>query len=436
MAELYTNTMIKQEGDRIITQTANDDRFYFGTRAALRTIDTDDVKAPFRYFNGMIVVAIDVGSSYIWKESNVGELTSGGFIYPSNYSAGGINYSSKKFNFVELFSSNFVVSANENTYGSPVTILGNTTFNLTGGPGLISDTIANNHVEFSLAFYDLDTAAADPANAYLAFWTDAPSPIHNKALLKDLIPTLFTSDGVLPGTRTVTMNNHNLIFTGTTGTFIAGGNDMDNLGSISVSATTLIFSLSNGIQSAILRLIPTEGIRARGTLNLYGDLTTDSSILKFYEKTSLGVHFCTIQAPPSGFTDNWVWDLPATSRPLDPLIFPIASHTTTLTTIGVGECFRFTIPYAFVITSVAVAFSTPPTGVVPVFDVNLIGTGSILSTLITVDDGSFSSFNAVTPSVLSTTVIPENSQITLDLDIIDGGLTAAGLKFYIIGYQS
>jgi len=58
---------------------------------------------------------------------------------------------------------------------------------------------------------------------------------------------------------------------------------------------------------------------------------------------------------------------------------------------------------------------------------------SILSTLLTIDYGDTTSYTATTPVVVGTTALTDNSVITVNVDVLSGGGTEAGLKIWLIG---
>lgn len=97
---------------------------------------------------------------------------------------------------------------------------------------------------------------------------------------------------------------------------------------------------------------------------------------------------------------------------------------------------EFQMPYAFTLTAIRATVTTAPTtsGTLTV-DVNEGGT-SILSTKLTIDVGEKTSTSAATPAVISDTELADESIITIDVDAVSGGATEAGLKVYLIGYQT
>lgn len=140
----------------------------------------------------------------------------------------------------------------------------------------------------------------------------------------------------------------------------------------------------------------------------------------------------------------------------------IASHTTTKITVPLSqlatcakkeaiiiaagdECTaicvatgktEFQMPYAFTLTDIRATVTVAPTtsGTLTV-DVNEGGT-SILSTKLTIDVGEKTSTTAATPAVISDTALADEGIITIDVDAISGGASEAGLKVYLIGYQT
>lgn len=90
----------------------------------------------------------------------------------------------------------------------------------------------------------------------------------------------------------------------------------------------------------------------------------------------------------------------------------------------------FRSPRAFTLSSVKASLRTASdTGSVTV-DVNLAGV-SIFSTIITIEQGETTSLDATTQPVLSTTSIPADGLLTVDIDT--DGNNAAGLKLSFLG---
>lgn len=112
------------------------------------------------------------------------------------------------------------------------------------------------------------------------------------------------------------------------------------------------------------------------------------------------------------------------------LQFACSDETTAITTGTTKITLRS--PCAFTLTEVRGSLSTAQTtGNTFTVDVNLNGS-SVLSTLLTIDNGEKTSVTAATPPVISTTSIPDDGEITIDVDQIGDG-TAKGLKILLKG---
>jgi hypothetical protein len=140
----------------------------------------------------------------------------------------------------------------------------------------------------------------------------------------------------------------------------------------------------------------------------------------------------------NGSTTNNMWtptELAAGLQEHLPESFIIAcSDETTALTTGTKATFR--MPYAFTVTAVRASLTTAgSTSGVTTVDINESGS-SILSTLLTIDQGELTSTTAATPPVISDASLADDAQMTIDIDGLSGGATEAGLKVTIIGYQS
>jgi len=114
-------------------------------------------------------------------------------------------------------------------------------------------------------------------------------------------------------------------------------------------------------------------------------------------------------------------------------IIACSDETTALTT---GTKATFRMPYAFTVTAVRASLTTAgSTSGVTTVDINESGS-SILSVLLTIDQGELTSTTAATPPVISDASLADDAQMTIDIDGLSGGATEAGLKVTIIGYQS
>lgn len=113
------------------------------------------------------------------------------------------------------------------------------------------------------------------------------------------------------------------------------------------------------------------------------------------------------------------------------LILSCSDETTALTAGTAKLTFR--MPHIFMLTGVRASLNTAQaSGSIFTVDVNAAGT-SILSTKVTIDNTEKTSVTAATPSVIVPGIIPDDTEITVDIDQIGNG-TAAGLKITLLGY--
>jgi hypothetical protein len=99
------------------------------------------------------------------------------------------------------------------------------------------------------------------------------------------------------------------------------------------------------------------------------------------------------------------------------------------------ETITFRMPYSFKLTGVRASVTTAPTGASINIDVKEGGV-SVLSTVITIDDGEKTSVTAATPPVISDTSLADDSVITIDIDQVGSIITGTGLKVTLIGNRT
>ena len=120
--------------------------------------------------------------------------------------------------------------------------------------------------------------------------------------------------------------------------------------------------------------------------------------------------------------------------PLESIVIKVGDETTNLSTGTAKHTFR--MPYGFTLTAVRASLTTAGTGAALVtIDINETGT-TILSTKITIDATEKTSTTAATQPVISDSTLADDAEITVDIDLIDTGGVSAGLKIYLIGYQT
>ena len=162
---------------------------------------------------------------------------------------------------------------------------------------------------------------------------------------------------------------------------------------------------------------------------------TGTSLLVFNTSPTLVTPI--LGTPTSGTLTNCT-GLPlaglATSAKTECFVIACSDETTALTA-ATGKA-EFQMPYAFTITDVMMTLTTAATGAtLCTVDINEGGT-SILSTKLTTDASEKTSRTAATAAVVSDSSLANNGVITIDVDAIGSTIAGAGLKVYIIGYQS
>jgi hypothetical protein len=122
--------------------------------------------------------------------------------------------------------------------------------------------------------------------------------------------------------------------------------------------------------------------------------------------------------------------------PADSVLAPIAiAVTDEVTTIeGAVPAITFRMPDDFTLVSVFASLTEESSSGDVQVDINLTGTGSILTTEITIDATEKTSLTAVTPVVINITAFSQDDELTIDID--SAGTGAKGLKVYLIGVYS
>lgn len=109
----------------------------------------------------------------------------------------------------------------------------------------------------------------------------------------------------------------------------------------------------------------------------------------------------------------------------------VSDETTALTTGAPKVTFR--MPYSMTLSAVRASLSTAQSsGSTFTVDINETGSGSILSTKLTIDNTEKTSTTAATPPVISDASLADDAEITIDIDQVGDG-TAKGLKVTLIG---
>jgi len=192
-------------------------------------------------------------------------------------------------------------------------------------------------------------------------------------------------------------------------------------------------------------------------VEIVGDLTVTGAVQlggavdgQGYDLNNLGVVFLTEQAAAeadvAGKGQHWV-KTATPNRPMftddagadfEMLFLPImgaASDETTALTTGTAKL-TYRMPCAMTLLAVRASVTTAPTGSTLTVDINETGTGSILSTVISIDASEKTSTTAATPAVISDAALADDAEITIDIDQVGSTIAGAGLKVTLIGYRA
>ena len=167
------------------------------------------------------------------------------------------------------------------------------------------------------------------------------------------------------------------------------------------------------------------------------DLTTKGQIHTYSTEQAainLGTNNYVLQAD-SGETTGLKWSDPENLKHAVALEIAASDETTALSASTAAVTFR--LPWAMTlnagIAGVRASLTTAgTTSGVTTIDIEQGGV-SILSTLLTIDYGEFTSYTAATAIVVGTVALTDNSVMTVNVDGLSGGATEAGLKIQLIG---
>ena len=112
----------------------------------------------------------------------------------------------------------------------------------------------------------------------------------------------------------------------------------------------------------------------------------------------------------------------------------VSDETTPLTTGTAKMTFRS--PHAMTLTEVRASLTTAGTGATLVsitINVNNVNIFSGGGTGLTIDATEKTSTTATTPNVIGISAVPDDAEITIDIDSVDSGNVATGLKVTLIG---
>jgi hypothetical protein len=204
---------------------------------------------------------------------------------------------------------------------------------------------------------------------------------------------------------------------------------------IGTTGTDITSSVATGTTTPVITLnVPTASATNRGALS-----STDWSTFNNKANTASPTFTGTPAAPTAASGTNTTqiattaFVQNAISKQPEVIQVAASDETTNLTTGTAKVTFR--MPYAMTLTSVRASLSTAQTaGVLLTIDVNQNGV-SLFSTRPTFNNNEKTTTTAATPSVLSTTALTDDAEITVDIDQV-GTAGAKGLKITLIGTRA
>ena len=116
-------------------------------------------------------------------------------------------------------------------------------------------------------------------------------------------------------------------------------------------------------------------------------------------------------------------------------VIAIACGDETTATAAATAVVTFHMPYAFYLTGIKAGVTTAPAGSVLTVDLNEAGS-TCLTTKLTIDANEKTSGTAATAAVISDTGLAADALMTIDVDGVGSSTAGAGLKVYLIGYQT
>lgn len=128
---------------------------------------------------------------------------------------------------------------------------------------------------------------------------------------------------------------------------------------------------------------------------------------------------------------NFVAQAPAEVTHPDAVFALAASDEDSDLEVGTAKV-TYRIPYDFELSAVRASVTTAPVGANLIIDIKVNGV-SILSTLLSIDDGEKTSVTAATPAVIDTTSLTDDDEITIDITQVGSTTAGAGLKVTLLG---
>lgn len=297
-----------------------------------------------------------------------------------------------------------------NVYWSTITSSGGTVTNIASGAGLTGGPIT------STGTLSVQANAGIVANSTGVF-------VNASSVTQGILPVARggTGVGTSTGTGSVVLSASPTV----TGTFTA---QTMSVGNTTVSGNLDVSGYANIVSTANVG----GAVSLRSTLTVNGAVTVANTLAAGNTSLngSLGVSGVTTLANTtvSGRMTVANGIVLTTNSSItgmeESLTLALSDEITNITT-GVSKI-TFRAPYAWTLTRIPRAsLAVASSGGAPAVDINVNGV-SIFSTVLTIDEAEKTSTTAAVPAVLSTTSIPDDAEITMDIDT--AGLGAKGLK--------
>ena len=304
----------------------------------------------------------------------------------------------------------------------------------TAGSGdLVSTNNLSDVADAATSFDNIKQAATDVYTGVVELATDAEA-VAGTDTARAITPANLTArlaepgpiGGTTPAAGTfTTLSADSVTLTGADGTHYV---DVTNGVAITATATdgllawyNGLFRVANGTDWTSKWLLDNVGIAGGTNTGITVTAQADGTV-DFTVDTSSTTETLTNKTMDTGSNTF-------TGFPVD-ICVAASDETSDLTTGTAKRTFR--VPFAFTLTEVRASVATAPVGAAVTVDINEAGT-SVLSTIISVDDGTKTSVGSAAPPVISDSAIADDAEITIDIDQVGSTTAGAGLKVCLIG---
>ena len=231
-----------------------------------------------------------------------------------------------------------------------------------------------------------------------------------------------------------------------------GGVVVPNDGNIGSAGSTAAMQISSGgvVTFVAIPLFPNDTIE---TADIQADAITGAKIAddaidsEHYTNGSIDTaHIAADQIVASLIADDAIdsehytdasVDLAHVSIGAKTEVIAIACGDETTVTAAATAVVTFHMPYAFTLTGIKAGVTTAPVGSVLTIDLNEAGS-TCLTTKLTIDASEKTSATAATAAVIGGAgpALAADALMTIDVDGVGSSTAGAGLKVYLIGYQT